>query len=206
MPHQQTATTIQGIGVASTMSSVQVAQLTNKNHSDLMKSIRKMEKVWVKLGEGKFSLGSYIDKNNQARPMYELSKKECLYIATKFNDEARAKLIIRWEELEKSKNLPSQYANDPIIGMRMDQLKMEQRITALEAKTVTRPEYYTIAGYGSLTGVRVNIKLASMLGRAATKLCKERNLMTDTCPDPRFGVVKMYPTEVLDEVFKSVAI
>lgn len=32
-----------------------------------------------------------------------LDKTECLYIATKFNDEARAKLVLRWEELERSK-------------------------------------------------------------------------------------------------------
>ena len=35
-------------------------------------------------------------------PCYVLTKTECLYIATKFNDEARAKLVLRWEELEKA--------------------------------------------------------------------------------------------------------
>jgi hypothetical protein len=30
-----------------------------------------------------------------------LTKTECLYIATKFNDEARAKLVLRWEQLEQ---------------------------------------------------------------------------------------------------------
>ena len=29
-----------------------------------------------------------------------LTKTECLYIATKFNDEARARLVLRWQELE----------------------------------------------------------------------------------------------------------
>ena len=33
-------------------------------------------------------------------PYYSLTKTECLYIATKFNDEARARLVLRWEELE----------------------------------------------------------------------------------------------------------
>jgi hypothetical protein len=28
---------------------------------------------------------------------------ECLYIATKFNDEARAKLVIRWQQLEQER-------------------------------------------------------------------------------------------------------
>ncbi len=31
-----------------------------------------------------------------------MTKTECLYIATKFNDEARAKLVLRWEELERA--------------------------------------------------------------------------------------------------------
>ena len=37
----------------------------------------------------KFALGSYKDLNGQLRPCYSLTKTECLYIATKFNDEAR---------------------------------------------------------------------------------------------------------------------
>jgi hypothetical protein len=36
-------------------------------------------------------------------PCYVLTKTECLYIATKFNDEARAKLVLRWEELERER-------------------------------------------------------------------------------------------------------
>ena len=36
-------------------------------------------------------------------PCYVLTKTECLYIATKFNDEARAKLVLRWEELEQAR-------------------------------------------------------------------------------------------------------
>lgn len=36
---------------------------------------------------------------------YLLNKTECLFIATKFNDEARAKLVLRWKELEE-KNKP----------------------------------------------------------------------------------------------------
>ena len=33
-------------------------------------------------------------------PCYQLTKTECLYIATKFNDEARARLVLRWQDLE----------------------------------------------------------------------------------------------------------
>ena len=83
------------------MTSLQIAEITGKPHNDLMKSIRLMEDSWEKIGQGKFSQSSYINSQNREMPMYELSKSESLYIATKFNDEARAKLIVRWEQLEK---------------------------------------------------------------------------------------------------------
>ena len=85
------------------MTSLEIAELTGKQHNDLMKAIRKMEPAWVKIAQGNFSLGSYIDKNGQLRPCYSLTKIECLYIATKFNDEARARLVLRWQELEEER-------------------------------------------------------------------------------------------------------
>lgn len=83
-----------------TMTSLEIAEITGKRHSDVLESIRNMEPAWEKIAQRKFPLGSYKDANNQDRPCYILSKTECLYVATKFNDEARAKLILRWEELE----------------------------------------------------------------------------------------------------------
>lgn len=84
-----------------TMSSVEIAEMTGKRHSDVMRSIRAMEPAWVKIAERKFASCSYKDENNRERPMYLLDYRECMYIATKFNDEARAKLILRWDELER---------------------------------------------------------------------------------------------------------
>ena len=84
-----------------TMSSLEIAKLTGKPHNDVLKAIRAMEPAWEKIAEGNFSRGSYKDANNQERPCFFLTKTECLYVATKINDEARAKLVIRWEELEK---------------------------------------------------------------------------------------------------------
>lgn len=39
------------------MSSLEIAALTGKPHNDVMKAIRKMEPAWVKIAQGKFSLG-----------------------------------------------------------------------------------------------------------------------------------------------------
>ena len=82
------------------MTSLEIAELTGKQHKNVMQAIRNMEPAWEKTAGLKFQLGSYEDANGQMRPCYSLTKTECLYIATKFNDEARARLVMRWQELE----------------------------------------------------------------------------------------------------------
>ena len=83
------------------MTSLEIAELTGKQHCHVMEAIRKMEPAWVKVNESKFRLVEYKDQKGELRPCYQLTKTECLYIATKFNDEARARLVLRWEELER---------------------------------------------------------------------------------------------------------
>lgn len=93
------------------MTSLQIAEITGKPHNDVMKAIRKMEPAWQKVQGGIFSLmQEEVETNNgghKMRPYYSINKEECLYIATKFNDEARAKLIKRWKELEEQHQKPS---------------------------------------------------------------------------------------------------
>ena len=84
-----------------TMSSLEIAKLTGKPHNDVLKAIRAMEPAWDKVNGGNISRVEYKDAKGEMRPAFELTKTECLYVATKFNDEARAKLVIRWEELEQ---------------------------------------------------------------------------------------------------------
>lgn len=89
------------------MTSLEIAELTGKQHKHLMEAIRKMEPAWVKVHGSKFRLmfREVAIGNGAVRrdPCYQLTKTECLYIATKFNDEARAKLVIRWQQLEQER-------------------------------------------------------------------------------------------------------
>lgn len=86
-----------------TMTSLQIAEITGMRHADVMRAIRNMEGAWVKINQRNFALVEYRDVKGEMRPMFALTKTECLYVATKFNDEARAKLVIRWEELERER-------------------------------------------------------------------------------------------------------
>ena len=98
------------------MTSLEVAEICGKQHFHVMEAIRKMEPAWEKVSSSKFRLSSrkVIQPNGGVRefPCYELTKTETLYIATKFKDEERAKLVLRWEELEREK-LEQVYSQKP---------------------------------------------------------------------------------------------
>ena len=94
-------TQIVGNGKQQMMTSLEIAELTGKQHKNVMQAIRNMEPAWEKVNGLKFQLVEYKDMKGELRPCYSLTKTECLYIATKFNDEARAKLVLRWEQLER---------------------------------------------------------------------------------------------------------
>ena len=89
------------------MTSLDIAEICCKPHNDVLKAIRKMEPAWTKVQGGKFSLlQKCYDLPNGGKkmmPFYSLTKTETLYIATKFKDEMRAKLVLRWEELERER-------------------------------------------------------------------------------------------------------
>ena len=62
------------------MTSLEIAELTGKQHKHVMEAIRKMEPAWVNIAGSNFRLGSYKDLNGQLRPCYQLTKTECLYM------------------------------------------------------------------------------------------------------------------------------
>ena len=142
------------------MTSLEIAELTGKQHKNVMQAIRNMEPAWEKVQGLKFQLSSRIynlpNGGTKEVPCYVLTKTECLYIATKFNDEARAKLVLRWEELEREQALGRQspcalpspqkilaMADDIIgTGLRMLNADAEDTLTATQvAKTFNMTVY-----------------------------------------------------------------
>ena len=109
------------------MTSLEIAQVTGKMHKDVMKAIRNMEPAWEKVNGRNFALVAYTDSKGEQRPCYSLSKTECLYIATKFNDVARARLVLRWEELERER-----IENPDTHGSRITKSAEPQRLLVTE--------------------------------------------------------------------------
>lgn len=87
-----------------TMSSLEVAELTGKQHSNVMRDIRTLLDQGV--NQFNFELVDYTDKKGERRSMYNLTKKGCLILASGYNAVLREKIIDRWEELETGKAQP----------------------------------------------------------------------------------------------------
>ena len=87
------------------ITSLDIAKLTGKEHKNVLRDIRNMELAWEKLHQLKFEqmqIRENLPNNGyRLRTVYALTKLECLYIATKYDDVSRARLVLRWEELEK---------------------------------------------------------------------------------------------------------
>ncbi len=88
-----------------TISSFEIAQITGKKHAHVLRDIRTMEPAWEKVYKSKFGFilkTTDLGFGRQRKdPYYELNKIEFLYVITKYSDEARAKLVMRWAELEE---------------------------------------------------------------------------------------------------------
>lgn len=82
--------------------------------------------------------------------------------------------------------------------------KVETTIKLLEAKSATRPEgVFTVAGWGSLNDIPINLTLAARLGKRCVKLSKELDQPVDKVFDPRFGTVGVYTKLVLEKAFNE---
>lgn len=127
------------INAKETMSSLEIAELTGKQHSHVMRDIRNILEQGV--AESNFGLGSYSDANGQNRPCYFLTKKGCLILASGYDALLRERIINRWEELELEKKqelpkLPQTFAEAlRLAAEQAEQLEKQQaRIEEMKPK------------------------------------------------------------------------
>jgi phage regulator Rha-like protein len=86
--------------VKENMTSIELANFIGKRHADILRDLRNMSEAWEKVTKRKFTFSKYKDSTGRSLPMFELSKPEILFIASKYNDELRAIIITRLIELE----------------------------------------------------------------------------------------------------------
>lgn len=183
------------------MTSLQIAEVTGKAHKDVMRAIRKMEPAWLEVQERNFALMQReVETNNGGHkmiPYYSLTKEECLYIATKFNDVARAKLIKRWKELEE------QHARPTVPTTYIEALKSlvkaeeERQQLALENKK----QHDTIVNM-THENVELGNKITEMLPKVSyyDQILQSKSTMTVTQIAQDYGMSAMRLNKILADM------
>ena len=85
-----------------TMSSLEIAELTGKQHKNVLADIRKMMDE-LEINSAIFS-AQYKDSTGRSLVMFNLPKRETLILVSGYNVTMRARIIDRWQELEQKES------------------------------------------------------------------------------------------------------
>lgn len=130
------------LAVKETMTSKEIAEITGKQHAHVMRDIRTLLEQGV--NESNFGLVEYKDAKGEIRPMYQLTKKGCLILASGYDPVLREKIINRWEELELKERQKFQVPTTFAEALRLaaeQQEKIEEQQKLIEVQT-PKAEFY----------------------------------------------------------------
>lgn len=128
---------------AQTMSSLQIAELTGKQHSHIMRDIRALLEQGVQ--ESNFGLSYTIRQlpngGSKQEPYYQLTKTGCLILASGYNAVLREKIINRWIELEteaaKQYQVPTSFREALLLAAaQQEQIEEQQRLLVAQGQTI----------------------------------------------------------------------
>ena len=84
-----------------TITSLEVAELTGKNHKEVLRDIRNIIAQMDEINQRNFAPVKYKDAKGEERPMFNLTKEGCLCLVSGYDANLRMKIINRWKELEQ---------------------------------------------------------------------------------------------------------
>jgi len=197
------------------VNSRQVALMIYREHGELLKTIRQYCDY---LGQGNFTCTdffietTYLSEQNKILPCYSITKKGCDMVANKMTGEKgilfTATYVTEFENMQNQLMKPMCMEDmmiNQLQNMKEVRLQLEQNtesIKQLEAKIINIPtDYFTIAGYASLRGIKVDVSKANLLGRKGAKLSRQNGYDIGKVYDSKFGQVNTYHLDILKELF-----
>ena len=152
-----------------TMTSREIAELTGKAHSDVMRDIRNMVEQLMNANLLSCAKSTtYQGKDGRSYPQYELDKDTCLTLLLGYDPVARMKVVKRWQQLEEAllPAIPQTYAAALLEAGRLAQLAEEQA----EQLALAAPKVAFVDKYADSTGLKGFREVAKLLQVNETKL------------------------------------
>ena len=121
-----------------TMTSLEIADIVNKEHKNVMRDIRdEISKLGVEKGQLIFEPSSYINSQNKEQPMFLLTLDGVLQLGARYSAEVRYNLI----QIAKSKLQPKEYSVKDLLIMQLESI---ERIEKLELENKEKQEQIEI--------------------------------------------------------------
>ncbi|WP_375681432.1 Rha family transcriptional regulator [Bartonella sp. AP60NXGY] len=148
-----------------TMSSREIAELCGKQHAHIMRDIRQMlGELYPEGGQSKFG-STYLDKQGKPQNCYNLPKRECLILVSGYSMTLRARIIDRWQELEKQAVTPQIDYSSPkaMIGfLNYLQGQIDQKDTIIEDLTPKAMALESLQRHDGLFSLTETAKILEM--------------------------------------------
>ncbi|ROR21722.1 Rha family phage regulatory protein [Comamonas sp. BIGb0124] len=215
-----------------TMSSREIAELTGKRHDNVIADIRKMlVELHSEGGLLNFQDTHANGQNGQSYPIFRLPKRETLILVSGYSVVLRARIIDRWQELERMvdqprvpQTLPEALRLAADMAERAAQAE-QQRDVAIATKAEIGSRREATAMATASTAVRQASRLKDRLGfsarhatilavekasgqrfgaqgwRPLKKWCDAHAIDAESVPDARYGEVRAWPADAWGEVY-----
>lgn len=108
------------------------------------------------------------------------------------------------EHIDAQRVLNEVIVRNTAIETQLEEVIDRSNAIDAELERITSPDgdYFSILGYANYRNLRpVSRAEAAVLGREASRICREREIPVQKVKDVRFGTVGSYPETVLDELF-----
>ncbi len=202
---------------ARTMSSREIAELTEKNHADVLRDIRNMLEQLGLLASS--FAGYYVAENGKQNPCFDLPEDLTITLVSGYSVQMRHRIVKRWQELEAAAPKPAELSRMEILRLAMEseeaRIRAEaERDEAIRTKALIGSKREATAMATASAAKREAAQLRDALGvnsRHATVIavqratgtrhdwlplrrwCKANGLEAVDVPDARYGTAKAWP-------------
>lgn len=143
------------------MSSLEIAELTNKAHKNVLADIRSMfselEMDWAGYS------AQYQDSTGRSLPCFNLNRDLTDTLLTGYSAKMRLAVIQRWRELESQQAITLPNFNDPAASARAWAEQFELSKAAQEALAIAAPKVEFVDKYVDSTGLKGFRQTAKLL-------------------------------------------
>jgi anti-repressor protein len=146
-------------GVHATMSSLEIAKLTGKNHADVLRDIRET------LGQAEISLSKfaavYLNSRNQEQPCFLLPRRECDLVISGYSVKYRLAIIDRWQELERA--TPAAPSMPEMLRIAAAAMEENERLKVTMTEQAPKVEFFdTVTSSASVCQLAVAAQTAKL--------------------------------------------